>query len=303
MGYVAGALLLALLFAGCGSSVSFPSEGMLGQIEDICQNDYGMKVAARRSGSTLGILHIMDSLVNEKGDSVTEEFREKIGNLILTSTRAALSTDVPVDFVLVVMRGREDQNQIQIVRYIVDIKRAQTEALSMDESMSRSLWGQSKITPAEFDEDRFELKEITLPEFLTQQVTQRLRFEQSEEETEEAQILPKEIIDGQYVDTAEGKSFEFSMISFIQKAPEVNVMRVFRMVNTVLSGYGFDDFDRIVIKDLLSRKLLYVDRTTQDKFKHHKLTEDELLAKGLRDDLNEPDRLRNALEVFGFTMQ
>ena len=118
------------------------------------------------------------------------------------------------------------------------------------------------------------------------------------------------MIDGRFIDPTEAEPgqpakrvFEFSIVSFESVQPEINVLRFLKAVNQVLKGYEFTDFDRIEIKDLLSRKMLSIERETLNQYQHKKLTDDDVLRLGFKDDVGENERLHNALEIFGFNFQ
>ena len=165
----------ALVLGGC-TKASFPSESIPGAIEKICKDLYKLDVVAEVSGKTIGVLFYTDHLIDEKGQMDQKLIRKTIGDLVLTITRVALSTDLDVRSVVVAIRGQKDFNEIRIIRNMDDIKKAQTEALSMDESLNRTLWEQSKYHSDALDPDYFPLKDLTLESFLAKQIVQRVRF-------------------------------------------------------------------------------------------------------------------------------
>ena len=293
---------------GC-TKASFPSESVPQAIEKICKDLYKLDVVAEVSGKTIGVLFYTDHLVDDTGMMDQKLIRKTIGDLVLTITRVALSTDLDVRSVVVAIRGQQDFNEIRIIRNMDDIKKAQTEALSMDESLNRTLWEQSKYHTDALDPDYFPLKDLTLESFLAKQVVQRVRFA-APKPAEGASPLPTELVDGRFIDPTEAKPgdpaervFEFSIVSFESVQPEINVLRFLKVANQVLKGYEFTDFDRIEIKDLLSRKMLLVDRETLTQYQRKKLSDDDVLRLGFKDDVSESERLRNALEIFGFNFQ
>lgn len=283
-------------------NVTFPSSRLTERLEEVALKDYGLEASARLAGTTLGIMAAVPRIGDLAGDADQELVRKVIGDLVFAVTRAALSTDADVRFVVAVVRGAEDQNEVRITRNVADIKKAQTEALSVEESLNRTLWDQARYQPDPVDLSHFTLHELTMEEFLQKQIVQRVRF-LNQNKAGQNVFLPTELIDGRFQDAPEGRLFEFSIVSFESVAAELNVLKVLRVVNEVFGGYGFRDFDLVVIKDLLSRKMLIIDRHILEEYQHKRVGEDEILRLGFRDDMSESDRLRNALEIFGFNFQ
>ncbi len=302
-------IVLALALSGCSVEASFPADRLEETIQNTCSEQYDMDVSVYFEGETLGILHVADRLIDPTGQAMIPEFRDKISDLIMVVTRAALSTDAKVNFLVAGIRGEADMMEVRVVRYLMDIKRAQTESMSVGESMKRTIWVQSKLTEEAMDPRYFKLKDWTLEDFIAEQVVQRIKFEKEAEaeankdkddKKEENTFLPTELVEGRFRDAAQGRTFEFSMVSFEEKAADLNLLRVFRIANQVIYGYGFKDFDRIVIKDLLGRKTLELDFETLVMFRKKKLTEDELLDAGMKDDFSDPNWLGKFKDRFGF---
>lgn len=289
--------------AGCAPRVTFPSHTIKQSIEGICRTQYDLDAVAGIAGRTVGVMSYVDRLVDESGNVDQEVIRRTLGDLILTVTRVALSTDVEVSFVIVSIRGREDQNEIRVIRNLDDIKKAQTEALSVDESLSRTLWEQFKYRLDPIDPYYFPLDDMSMETFFEKQIVQRIRFANQAGAAGNA-FMPSELIDGKFsVSATKGRIFEFSIVSFESVNPELNVLKVLRVINEVFKGYRFQGFDLILIKDLLSRKMLTVNRQTLQMYQDKSINEDEILRLGFKDDFSESERLRNALEIFGFSFQ
>jgi hypothetical protein len=303
MRYIALILILSftLSVSACSKQVSFPGEMVTDAVEEICKLNYDLDVTSIIQGETLGVMFYEERLVDDEGKMDAELMQDTLGDLILSITRVALSTDRKIYFIVVAVRGRQDENEIRIIRNLIDIKKAQTEALSVEESLSRTLWVQTKFKPSPLNPREFPLENITLEDFLAKQIVQRIRFDQ-QRGSEDTSGLPTELLDGKYISSIKENIYEFSIISFEAVAPERNVVRVLKMANTVFKGYRYYNFDRVVIKDLLGRKVLNLDRETYDDYRLKKITEEQLLRTSLRDDMGDSDRLKNALEIFGFNM-
>ncbi len=132
--------------------------------------------------------------------------------------------------------------------------------------------------------------------FLTKQIAQRVRF-LAPVKAAAAPLLPSEIVEGRFLESPR-RVFEFSILTFEASDPAENVLKIIRQTDAVLGGYQFEDFDDIVVKDLLGRKVLTVRREDYLEYQKKKLNEENLLAIGFKDDITSTDYFKNALEVF-----
>ena len=127
-------LFACVALAGCGGAtrVSFPAETVNEAVQQICKDLYKLDVVAESSDAALGVLFYAPYLVDPNGEFDKEFVSDALLNLNTTVMRVALSTDKTFDFVVVVLRGKDDENQIRIIRNVVDIKKSQTDALSIE---------------------------------------------------------------------------------------------------------------------------------------------------------------------------
>lgn len=296
------AILCLALVSGCGvPRVTFPAGTVTQSVQQICKDLYQIDVVSQIHGSTLGVLLYAEHLIDSTGDFDREFVQEALLNLSTSVTRVALSTDRPIDFVVVVLRGMEDENQIRIIRSVVDIKKAQTDALSVEESMNRTVQELGKFKFDPMKADNVPLADVTLETFLTKQITQRVRL-LAPPKTSGPPLLPSEIVEGRFLESPK-RAFEFSILTFEASEPENNVIKVLKQTDEVLKGYRYEDFDEIVMKDLLGRKVLTVTHEDYFRFQKKELTEADILDIGFKDDLTSTDRFKNALEVFEYPIQ
>lgn len=293
-------------FLGCGPKYTYPSAAVPGAIEKICLEEYKIPVSARVVGKTVGALVILDSLVDEKGQ-VLKEVHEKMGQVIQVVSRVALSTDLPVDFCTVLLRDKLASTELFITRSVDDLRRANADVIGVEESINRTLFGQTRTKPEELAQEGFVLREITLEDFLADQMTQRIRFVLSKElmeskdkksnkeetpEQEQSMVL----VDGVF-DPAQGaRTFQFAVIALKEDNPREMVLNIFKTVHTVLRNYKFTSFDAIEIRDYLNKQKLVVDLKTFQEYQNKKITDEELLNRYLL----ESDSTQEAFQLFGF---
>lgn len=294
----------AAFLAGCSMKVSFPSDQIAPSIQNICKEVYQMDSVAAVNGKSIGVLYYTDTILDETGRQIAKEAHEKIGNLTQAVTRVGLSTDREVDFVVVAIRGRNEQMELRIIRSMDDIRRAQAEALSIPESMNRTLFAQSRYAPAKEDETAgFELPDLRMDEFIVLQILQRIRFgpfseekADNEKEPDPAQ-MPTEYFDGKAHEVAGQKVLEFTLLTIKEEKSDENLRGLLRAIRGVLAGYEYKDFDRIVIRDLLRGKKMVFGRSTFELFNRGKLSEDDLLSRNYVEDAATSRIFKNALEV------
>ncbi len=257
---------------------------------------------ARVVGKTVGALIHVDSLSDDKGQ-VSKDVHEQMGKVMQAVTRVALSTDRPLDFCAVVIRDKDEKNELVVIRSVDDMRRANADAIGIEESINRTLFGQNKLPPVTGGPVAFVLKEIKLESFLADQIVQRLRFNFSKDlkdpKDEAAVVRPLFLVEGVYETTEQGRrSYRFSILSLKFDDPRRMMINVFKTVNEVISGYHFTDFDEIEIQDYANRQKLVVSRQTALDYQKKKITDDQLLERFLV----ESQSIQEAFKLFGFNL-
>jgi len=300
----AAVLLTAVLLpglsglTGCASKPTFPGDRMAESVQKIAKDIHNLDAVAHVNNRTLGVQWTGDALLDEEGKGISKEVNELIGSLSSAVSRVALSTDRPVDFVVVSARGIQESMELRVIRRVDDIRRAQAEALSVTESMTRTLFQQVPFDPAQPGE--FDTGDWTLEDFLTKQVLQRVRMAKP---ADPQNPVPSELYDGKFeLDEKKHRTFEFSILTFKQENSRENILNVLRTVRDVFSAYRYDLFDQIVIRDLIHNRRLVIGKSTMKIFEAKKITEEELLSTRLAPDTSRPNAFKNALEVFGFNV-
>lgn len=295
------AFVFALSLAGCGPKYTYPSEKVNESIEKICKDEYKLDVTARVAGKTAGALFVLDSLFDDN-EQIAKEVYEQMSRVMMAVTRVALSSDRPIDFCKVVIRDKERTSELIVVRSIEDARRAQGDAIGIEESMNRTLFSQEKVAPSIEGEDDFTLKEVKMEDFLADQIAQRLRFDimksMDKEDLAAESGQPLVLVDGSF-DTAYGKrSFRFSILSLKADRSDTLMRRVFRMATAVLQGYKFTDYDDLEIQDYLNRRRLIVERDVVLQFLAKKVSEDEIVEQFV----TEAPAIHEAFKLFGIDL-
>ena len=285
-----------LLVSGCGPQYTYPSQSVPKSIEDLCQKEFKISAQARVVGKTVGALVYVDELIDKKGQ-IPKEVHEVMGQVVQVVTRVALSTDLPIDFCTTVIRDRVQANELVITRALDDTKRANADAIGIEESMNRTLFGQSKFQPDKDGQSVFILKEVKMEDFLSEQIVQRIRFnfaKESKDEAGQAFVL----VDGVFQEEEGRRNFRFSVIALKAENPRDLILNIFKTTNTVLEGYKYTDFDVVEIQDYLNRQKLVVEKQTILDYQQKKITDQALLDKFL----TESQSIQEAFKLFGFNL-
>ena len=296
---VAGLLSLfsAGLISGCGPKYTYPADSVPKSIEDITQKENKLEVTARVVGKTAGALITIDDLVDEKGQ-IPKEVHEKMGQIMQAVTRVALSTSREIDFCVVVIRDRSHMNELTVTRSLDDTKRANSDAIGVEESINRTLFGQGKYQPSPGGEKDFVMKEVKLENFLAEQIAQRIRFNFSKDAKEEAAAQAFVLVDGLYDPDPAAKRFRFAILSLKAAEPRETMVDVLKTIRDVLGGYHFTDFNDIEILDYLNRQKLTVSEKVFMDYQAKKISEEEILNRYL----TESQSIQEAFKLFGFNL-
>lgn len=223
-----------------------------------------------------------------------------MGKIMQEVSRVALSTDLPVDFCVVVIRDVPHGSAFTITRSVDDTRRAEADAIGVEESINRTVFGQEKVAP-NTDRTHFVLKEVKLPDFLTDQIVQRIRFNFSKDSTKDGAAGQNAfaLVDGAFDRSKGRRALRFSVIGLkASEDPHSTILGVFKVVNDVLAGYHFTDFDVIEIQDYLNRLKLVIDKKTLLDYQQKKINTQQILAQFL----TESQSIQEAFKLFGFNI-
>ena len=283
-------------FSGCGPKYTYPSDTVPKAVEDICKKENNLEVSARVVGKTVGALITLDNLVDDKGQ-IPKEVHEKMGQIMQAVTRVALSTDRDIDYCVVVIRDRKHMNELVVTRSLDDTKRANSDAIGIEESINRTLFSQGKYQLSPEGEKNFVLKEVKLETFLAEQIAQRIRFSFSKDAKAEA-AGAFVLVDGLYDAAADARRFRFALLSLKTAEPRETMINVLKTVSEVLGGYHFTNFNEIEILDYLNRQKLVINQKTLADYQAKKITEQEILDRYL----TESQSVQEAFKLFGFNL-
>ena len=283
--------------SGCGPKYTYPADTVTRSVENILLREEKLEVESQVAGKTLGAMLYMDTLVDAQGQ-VPKEVHDNMGKVMQAVTRVALSTDLPLDFCVVVIRDLKQGNELIVTRSVDDTKRANADAMGIEESINRTVFSQSHYQPPASGKPEFKLNEVTMEAFLADQITQRIRFSFAKD-VKDAPENPLVLADGSVHESPDGaRHFYFSMIGFKSKDSKSNILGMFKIVSDVFGGYQFSGYATVELRDYLNRQKLVVERRILEDFLKKKITEQEILDRYL----TESQSVQEAFKLFGFNL-
>ncbi|MBI3252567.1 MAG: hypothetical protein HYZ52_04555 [Candidatus Omnitrophica bacterium] len=286
----------AFFVSGCGPDYTYPANTVPQSIQDICLKENNLAVKARVAGKTVGALLSINDLLDAKGQ-IPRAVHEKMGQVMQAVTRVALSTDLAIDFCEVIVRDRKYLNELVILRSLDDTKRANADAIGIEESINRTVFRQGKYRPVGRGNGNFILKEVKLEDFLAEQIAQRVRLGFARESREDAEETSSRfvLIEGSFDASHGERVFRFSTLSLQEENPHKTMLDIFHTASGVLKDYGFTDYGAIEIQDYLNRQKLTLDKETVLNYQAKRITDQEILDRYL----TESQSVRDAFKLFG----
>lgn len=164
-------LLLTLPALNACGPATFPANRLPEAIHDLCLKEQKIDTVSRLVGKTLYLTCDLDGLIGVDLD-FRKEALETLEGVMLSGTRASLSTDAEVDFLYMRVRDPRLGSSITLLRFIPDIKgliymrysRADFEDRLVLETDGEDDSGGSHEEP----------HDITLPEFMSRLISSRL---------------------------------------------------------------------------------------------------------------------------------
>jgi hypothetical protein len=317
-------ILATSLFAtGCGE-VTYPRETLREAIIKLCAEEYAADVDVSITGNTLAIYL---PLLNLFGPTLglSEKAQDKVQDVLLGASRAALSTDADIKFYCVIAQDiRLPEIQLVIIKYVDDIKRAFYHDISRGEYFKRTIIDMSENPQAkkekaimevfgkmELDAElqekvledffrsepsslagigywngKFYMKDVTLEEFLAEQIASRIRLKFRDVEPLNKYVL--KMITGKFAAKGHVRFFRINFnaepLLFVfdaeKKMPlEKDIFsNVFEEVSDVIYGYKFNGFDAVNIIEENTKRELVIPREDIYSFKRGKLGMETILA-------------------------
>jgi hypothetical protein len=284
---------IAAILAMPACTPTYPKEKLPETVKQVCKAEYDMDVDVTVVNSTMGIYYPMKGLL-DVSLGISNDAWDKISNLILVASRVVLSTDADIKFYCVITQdARLPELQVVIIKYVEDVKRGYYIDISRNESYKRTLFSinltpqakkersvdkvfdkigvaddtrqkvleeffrsaPTKISDVGYWRGKFYLKDITLPEFLAAQMSNRMKIDFRTDKALMGMFGYKSS-EGLFVPEKQKGYFllKFNIEDQRQSDVTVNmrvkkIQEIMRIASEVTYGYEFKDFDQVVMED------------------------------------------------------
>ncbi len=313
-------LVLIVSLAGC--EPTYPKERLKESIIRLCKNEYKVDVKVRTFGKTVAIYIPLEDLM-DFSFALTPSATEKLNDVIMSVTRVVLSTDADYDFYCIIAHDvRVPEIQVIIIKYVDDVKRVFLGDISRGEFGKRMIidvrlnpqsqkersikdvfqrmgldpkWQDQimndffRAEPAGLGDigywgGRFYIKDITLPEFMAEQIASRIKMEFRDDKGLSAAFALKSV-KGYYSAGADKPYFKIEILAEGRNYGEAEPARIYdgaleaalKVAADVIHGYMFDGFNYIEIANQADGKILKVSGDSLEKYRAKKLKLEEMV--------------------------
>lgn len=322
--FAAGFFILALLLFSAGCGPTYPKEKLAESVIKICRDEYKADIKASVIGKTLAIYIPLPALFDITL-AINEKAQDTIQGVILSASRVVLSTDAGIEFYCIIAQDiRIPEIQIMVIKYVDDVKRAFFSDVSRDEYFKRTLFDininpqsrkeqvinkifekysmeeslKKKVieeffrsTPVQLEdfgywEGRFYVKDITLPEFIAEQIAYRIkiRFRENKKLSDEYMVGP---VDGAYAREKDRADFivnydirphEILTVMGRQYDRKALIENIFMEVSDCVYGYKFRDFSLVKIFDKAGDFRFFISKDQIYEFKKGRMGINDILS-------------------------
>ncbi len=264
-GFAVGLLLsLGLALSGC-SGATYRQNQAAEVIRQICATEYHLTVAVKQAGGTVAVhLDHAGTLMqlNQHQVWLNPAANELLGNVMEVIHRVVLSTEPPMDFYLLLVSDPAVPGAyFSLVRYLDDVRRVNANMIPPTEFFSRTILELKLADAPGVSLDQLPLHTLTLEQFLSLQIAQRIQAHLAEQVN--AKALPTVQV-GPCEGAFRNGEFTFALNVAPQPGVELNEALLHKIfddatgvIAQVLAGYRFDRFEAIrLIHPLTGRNLL-----------------------------------------------
>ncbi|MDP3804130.1 MAG: hypothetical protein Q8Q87_01100 [Candidatus Omnitrophota bacterium] len=308
-----------LLVTATGCGPTYPEERFKESIIKVCKKEYKLDVKVETIGHTIAIYVPLENLIDFTF-AITKSASEKINDVILSVSRVALSTDAKFDFYCIIAHDiRIPEIQIVIIKTVDDVKRFLLNDISRGEYSKRMLIdirvspqsekeraikevlsrkGVDKESQEKFLGDffrsepavlgdigywngRFYIKDISLAEFLAEQIANRIRIE-FREDKRLMNIFSLSACKGFFKGKERLFKFEISeehknIEGLDEEALSGRFFKAVLKVSAgVIHGYRFEAFDSLEVLNQWDGKVFRASRQELEDFRINKISLEEI---------------------------
>ncbi len=267
-------LFISIFLYGCQSNIepTYKENDIPSLVQKICKDEYNLDVTTQRTPTTLWIYAPLEKILHKDfgidADKIfDEEISDKLRNILTSIGRVLISSDNTPEFFALVASDINIGLDYTIIGNVLDIKKGYAGFTPWTESNKRYVLKFYANPDAIKDLTGQHLKayDITLPDFLADQITQRINiYFQNETHKKYFKI---EKIEGKFDSsnlTFEKSSGNFNKGNFIfnysinqisKPAQEINITKeILKIIAYCFKTYEFKDFSNVGLNDLSNTK-------------------------------------------------
>ena len=259
--------LVAILLYGCFDNPLEPTykeKDISYFVKQICKDEYRLDVTTKRTATTLWIYapltKILDKEYGIKEDKIfDEEMLDKLRNILTTIGRVLISSDNAPEFFALLASDINIGIDYIVIGNVLDIKKSYAGFLPWTEANRRYVI-KLKLDPEAIGDTtgkHLEAYDVKLPDFLSEQIAQRIGV-QFQEEGRKKYFK---------VDKAEGKFLndtfilEYAIQQIAKPDKEIDIKK--EILNTItycIKTYEFKDFSLLELTDLVRQDKLVLNK-------------------------------------------
>lgn len=259
--------LFSLLISGCTcpTNATYKEKEIPHIIKKICKDEYGLDVTTQRTVNTLWIYAPVDQILHkdyEKDQSkiFDEKMVDKLRNILITIGRVLISSDNTPHFFALLVSDINLGIDYMIIGNILDIKKSYAGFIPEDESNRRYVVKFLPAPEAIGDKTGFHFVpyDITMTEFLKEQISQRIGAKFQNEELKN--YFKVERSEGEFTEGI--FSFKYSIEEIAKPKTKIKIRNeVLNIIAYCLKTYEFNDFSGISIEDLRTEEKINFTKT------------------------------------------
>lgn len=253
-------LFISIFLYGCQSSIepTYKENDIPSLVQKMCKNEYNLGVTTQRTTTTLWIYAPLEKILHkdfgENADKIfDEEISDKLRNILTTIGRVLISSDNTPEFFALVASDIKIGLDYMLIGNVLDIKKTYAGFTPWTESNKRYVLKFSANPEAIGDSTGKHLKiyDITLPDFLANQIAQRINIyfqDEAHKKYFKIEKISNKTAEGSFI-------FDYSINQISKPAQEINITNeILKIIAYCFKTYEFKDFTAVELNDLSGPK-------------------------------------------------
>ena len=233
-------------------------------VKQICKEEYNLDVITERTPTTIWVYAPVNKILNKeygiKEDKIfDEEIMDKLRNILNTIGRVLISSDKTPEFFALLVSDINLGLDYTLISNTLDMKKSYAGFIPWTEANRRYVT-KFKIAPQALQDPEgkhFKVYDIKLPDFLAEQIAQRI-FAQFQEENLK-KYFKVEKSDGRF--NNDKFIFEYSIKQILKPDKKINTIKeILGIIYYCIKTYEFRDFSYVEIRDSLTEDKLILNR-------------------------------------------